>query len=443
MPSRGKRRLDALRPQVLSRGYVPAAPGTPSVRDKVATFRGSAMRICHIIESCGGSGQVVIDLTREGLAAGDDITVIAAPSRAERFFYSALSSMPGLRLLSSPMRREIGGHDLIDAWHLFRCLRSAGPFDVIHAHSSKAGALARICGLFFPQAIKVYTPHAFVTMGPEVSYFYVIIEKILSLFSDAIILVSDFEKEHALNHIGIDKTRVAVIPNGIQTKDFSDRAKVRRELGYEDDEFVLGFVGRLTPQKNPLRLVEAFVLALQQRPDLKLAIAGEGELRVAIEGAIILRGIANQVRFIAGKRGRDIIAGFDGLVCSSDYEGFPIVFLEALAAAVPIVVTPVGGARECVVEGQTGYIADGFSAEALARAMLKLIALDSENRSLMAEVARGRAQLFNIERIAGEIRALYESIAERKKKRRNSWEKFNVASRLEAARHKSYFRRQG
>jgi hypothetical protein len=61
----------------------------------------------------------------------------------------------------------------------------------------------------------------------------------------------------------------------------------------------------------------------------------------------------------------------------------------------------------------------------------------------MAEVARGRAQLFNIERIAGEIRALYESIAERKKKRRNSWEKFNVASRLEAARHKSYFRRQG
>jgi hypothetical protein len=52
---------------------------------------------------------------------------------------------------------------------------------------------------------------------------------------------------------------------------------------------------------NPLRLVEAFVLALQQRPDLKLAIAGEGESRAAIEETIILRGIANQVRFIVGK----------------------------------------------------------------------------------------------------------------------------------------------
>jgi hypothetical protein len=128
------------------------------------------------------------------------------------------------------MRREVGAHDLMDAWRLYRCLRRAGPFHVIHGHSSKAGALARISGQFFPKAIIVYTPHAFVTMAPGVSCFYGAIEKILSLFCDAVIVVSDFEKEHALKCIGIDKRKVAVISNGVQTSGSSDRAATRREL---------------------------------------------------------------------------------------------------------------------------------------------------------------------------------------------------------------------
>jgi glycosyltransferase involved in cell wall biosynthesis len=385
------------------------------------------MRICHIIEAAGGgSGQVVIDLAREGLATGDDLTVIYAPNRAGPFFDKALSSMPGLRLVTTPMRREVGAHDLMDAWRLYRCMRRAGPFHVIHGHSAKAGALARISGLFFPKAIIVYTPHAFITMAPGVSCFYGAIEKILSLFCDAVIVVSDFEKEHALKCIGIDKRKVAVISNGVRTSGFSGRAAARRELGYQDHEFVFGFVGRISPQKNPLRLVEAFVLARQQRPDLKLAIVGEGPLRAAIEKTIIQRGLASQAHFFGGKNGRDIMAGFDGLLCSSDYEGFPIVFLEALAAGVPIVTTPVGGARESVVEGQTGFVADDFSGESLALAMLKLIALDSENRTRLTEQAREHAQLFRIETVAAEMRALYQCVAHETRK----WHKkvSNVAS---------------
>jgi len=201
------------------------------------------MRICHIIETAGGgSGQVVIDLAREGLAAGDALTVIYAPNRADPSFVKALSSMPGLRLVTTPMRREVGAHDLMDAWHLYRCLRRAGPFHVIHGHSAKAGALTRISGLLFPKTAIVYTPHAFITMAPRASCFYVAIEKILSLFCDAVIVGSDFEKKHALECIGIDKRKVAVIFNGVQTSGSSDRAAARRELGYQDHEFVFGFV---------------------------------------------------------------------------------------------------------------------------------------------------------------------------------------------------------
>jgi glycosyltransferase involved in cell wall biosynthesis len=376
------------------------------------------MRICHIIETAGGgSGQVVVDLARECLAAGDDLTVIYAPNRAEPSFVNALSSMPGLRLVTTRMRREVSAHDFMDAWCLYRCLRRTGPFDVIHGHSSKAGALARISGLFFPKAIKVYTPHAFVTMAPQVSCLFGTVEKILSLLCDAVIVASHFEKEHALKRIGINKRKVAVISNGVQMSGFSDRAAARRELGYQNSEFVFGFVGRLSPQKNPLRLIEAFIFARRQRPDLKLAIVGEGPLQAAIEETIVQRGLARHARFFPGKKGRNVVSGFDGLLCSSDYEGFPIVFLEALAASVPIVTTRVGGALESVVEGQTGFVADDFSVESLALAMLKLIALDSENRTRMVKHARAHARQFGIETAAAGTRALYQCVAERKRKR--------------------------
>lgn len=387
------------------------------------------MHICHVIETAGGgSGQVVIGLVLQGLAAGDDMTVIYAQNRAEPSFVRALSSISGLRLVTTPMRREIGAHDLKDVWRLYHCLRRVEPIDIIHGHSSKAGALARLSGLFFPKAKKIYTPHAFITMAPGGLRLYCIIEKILSFCCDAVIVVSELEKEHALKCIGIDKKKVAVISNGLQVRGFSNSVAARQELGFQDNEFVFGYMGRLSPQKNLLRLIEAFVLARRQRPDLKLAVVGEGPLRGRIEETIIERGLANSVRCYSGKIGRDIVAGFDGLVCSSDYEGFPMVFLEALAAGVPIVTTPVGGAREAVVEEQTGFVADDFSVESLALAMLKLSALDYENRTLMAKQARNHAQLFRIETVAAKTRALYQCVADGKKKLHRSKGRLNAAS---------------
>src|ERR1700722_7987378 len=130
------------------------------------------MRICHVLEASGGVGNVVIDLARFGLAAGDDVTVIYAPNRATPNFVKAMASMPGLKPIALSMQRGVGPHDLIDFWKLYRGLRRAGPFDVIHLHSSKAGALGRAAGIFFPRAVKIYTPHAFMTLAPDASPVY-------------------------------------------------------------------------------------------------------------------------------------------------------------------------------------------------------------------------------------------------------------------------------
>src|SRR5450755_4304055 len=107
------------------------------------------MRICHIIESAGGSVQVVVDLLKTNIAAGDDATLIYSPNRLEDRYIPVLEAIKDrVTLIPHSMQRKVGVHDLWDAWKLYRLIKSNGPFDIIHSHSSKAGALARISGLF-------------------------------------------------------------------------------------------------------------------------------------------------------------------------------------------------------------------------------------------------------------------------------------------------------
>lgn len=366
------------------------------------------MRICHVVESAGGgSGQAVIDLARAGLAEGDDVTVVYAPNRAEPSFVRSLTAIDGVRIVETPMRYGISAYDLLDGWRLYHRLRRNGPFDVLHGHSSKAGALVRLTGLALRETLKVYTPHCFVSMDPDRSSVYLHVERMLSWLSDAIIVVSSFERDHAVRRIGIARNKVNFIANGVANDNPTERAAARSALGYRDDEFVLGFVGRLTDQKNPLRLLDAFAIARRGHPSLRLAIVGDGPMRSVTESRAARHRVAEDVRCFGHRPGRALMAGFDALICSSNYEGLPIVFLEALAAGVPIITTPVGGARECVVHGRTGFIAGGLASHHLAQAILQMMKLSDVERSHMSTNCRLHVDRFGGSLVAGATRNLY------------------------------------
>src|SRR4029453_375770 len=126
-----------------------AAPTDATQRGQRSSWRvTSTMRVCHVLESAGGgTGQVVVDLVRAGIAAADEVTVIYAPDRAEASFVESLTRIEGVEVVELPMRRGIGAADVVAAWRLRRHLRRLGPFDVVHGHSSKAGALVRLTGI--------------------------------------------------------------------------------------------------------------------------------------------------------------------------------------------------------------------------------------------------------------------------------------------------------
>jgi glycosyltransferase involved in cell wall biosynthesis len=374
------------------------------------------MRICHVIEAAGGgSGQVVVDLAAAGLAAGDDVTVIYAPQRAEARFVAALSALPRLTVFATPMQRIVCWRDFVDCWRLYLLLRRQKPFDIIHGHSSKGGALARLAGFLLPRAVKIYTPHAFITMSAAASPIYGWLEWILSWFCAAIIVVSDQEKRHAQQRLKIAPSKLHVVLNGIALDYPADRQTARQQMAFAEGAYVVGFVGRLVPQKNLPRLVEAFALIAARQPTARLAIVGAGILQAELEASLQQRNLTAYARLFVRSNARDLMPGFDCLLCSSDYESFGLIFPEALDAGVPIVTTAVGIAEQAVIAEQTGIMTPTFAAPVLAEGVLALARLDADQRTQMRLACKTRARLFDRATMTAATRALYATLRQRRR----------------------------
>jgi glycosyltransferase involved in cell wall biosynthesis len=372
------------------------------------------MRICHVIESSsGGSSQVVIDLLRRGIAAGDDQTLIYSPLRAEPRFIQSLQSLRGqVEIHTLDMQRIVGWRDIVAASRLLRLLRRLGPFDVVNSHSSKAGAIARMAGVLLPGVAQVYTPHAFITMAPGAPRVYALVEWLASWFCDAVVVGSRQELDHARDSLHISSSRLRLIPMGVDLGAPADRAAARRLLEAEESEFVVGFVGRLVAQKNPERLADVFAQVAAEAPNARFRVVGQGLLREELQGHLDRRGLRDRVRLLGGRDSRALMPGFDCLVCTSDYESYGLIFPESLAAGVPLVTPPVGVAQEAVIEGETGFLTS-FDAADIARAVLKLMALDAPTRARMAVRCREHARRFDFAETARRMRALYESVIRR------------------------------
>jgi colanic acid/amylovoran biosynthesis glycosyltransferase len=152
-------------------------------------------------------------------------------------------------------------------------------------------------------------------------------------------------------------------------------------------------VGRLAEQKGQLLLIEAVAQAARLRPGLYLTLVGDGELRGAIEAAVAARGLAGQVTitgWVDEARVRAELARAHALVLPSFAEGLPMVAMEAMAAARPVIATHVAGIPELVVPGETGWLVPAGDVGALAGAIEALAATPPARLSEMGQAGRAR-----------------------------------------------------
>jgi glycosyltransferase involved in cell wall biosynthesis len=266
--------------------------------------------------------------------------------------------------------------------------------DLVHAHEYKtdlvAWLLARRLGV-----VALSTAHGWTGQSARERYVYYPLDKwLLARYARVVAVSSEIRQE--LVRSGADPARVTVILNAIDPALFrhdpAKRPVVRQSLGLADSDVVIGAVGRVERQKRFDLLLEAIAPLAATRPNLRVAIVGDGSLLPEIRALAATLGLANRCLFLGHRQDiADLHHAFDLFVQSSEYEGTPNAVLEAMAMETPLVATDVGGTGELAHAGIHGILIPSRDVGALRNAVSE--ALDDPRAArARAEAARRRIE---------------------------------------------------
>jgi len=381
------------------------------------TGRQRPLRIVLVCEAAGGGvGKHVLDVAESLPSLGFEVLLVHSLRRAEPQFAARLAqhARHGYRVATVDVDRAPGPRDVAGVLQLRRAVREFGGADVLHGHSSKGGALARLARWGCARRV-FYTAHGFYAQAPSlpstVRRLYGLAEHALALATDQVIAVSSVELQIARS-LGIPERKLVVVENGICLRTDADlardRATARAALGLTDAEVAIGFVGRLAPPKTPELAVETFGRVRRSHANARFILVGDGPQAPAVSEALAEQGVAGDTRWMRDAVGRDVLPAVDVLLVTSQYEGFPYVMLEGLDAGCAIVTTPVGGARDCVVHGCNGAIVNEPTPDAFSSAVENFMESPDALRAART-VSRTRAHNFEIERMIDRLATLYRN----------------------------------
>ncbi|HTU91487.1 MAG TPA: GT4 family glycosyltransferase PelF [Gemmataceae bacterium] len=310
------------------------------------------------------------------------------------------------------------GRDWRAAWRLARAVRARG-IEVLHAHQYTPffyAALARLLCWNFPRII--FTEHG--RHYPDVvsTKRRFTNRLFFDRLADAINAVCAFSAGSLSRIDGFSGDRIEVIENGIDIGRYgpaADRAASRRQLGLDPARRYVANIARFHPVKDQATLLRAFREVATARPDVDLLLVGDGRLRPDLEELVRSLQIESRVRFLGVRFDvPDIMRAIDGFALTSVSEAASLTLLEAMASAVPVVVTDVGGNPEMVRHGVEGLLVPRGDAAATAAALLRIL----DNPAASAAMgAAGRARVLERYRLEQTIQSylcLYQRLCRRK-----------------------------
>ena len=397
-------------PVLLRRDSAPGGPARARPGDGVASPDVAwRPRVAMVVESCGGgTGRHVIDLCQGLVRRGCEVHLLFSLGRVESIFLDRLAALDGIHCKPLPMRREIHSSDLTAVRAARRYLKEHGPFDVVHGHSSKGGAIARLAAAG-TGAAAVYTLHGFAATDPTMARWkrtmYLAIELGLSLATARVIAVSPEEKREAVG-VGLGRGRVVFVPNGVGESEMGPRDAARAALGAAEGDLIIGFVGRFVSQKAPHVLLQAMSRVAGAMPRAKLALVGGGPLEQSMRAFARQVGVADRVLWLGERDARELMAGFDVFAIPSAKEGLPYVVLEAMSAGLPVVATDRAGVECLVSTGENGVVVPSGDAEALAGGLVFLLR-DAKKRAECGRASLRRVARFTVDDMVDKTLAVY------------------------------------
>lgn len=237
---------------------------------------------------------------------------------------------------------------------IYQILKQVKP-DIVHCHSSKAGAIGRICAKLLGVKQIYYTPHAYSFMDPNISkkkkYIYMGLEKMLSGITNKVIHVSVGEEKEAIECHVIHPNKSKVIYNGIYEK--IDGLKEFKS----NKQFIIGTVARMDRQKNPMEFIKIAESIISSNSNVIFVYVGDGEKFKEVQNYVKNSTYKNNI-ILTGfhKKPCDVLQTFDLFLTTSLYEGLPYSLIEALMFGLPIIATNVTGNNEVVINEYNGYL---------------------------------------------------------------------------------------
>lgn len=246
--------------------------------------------------------------------------------------------------------------------------------NIIHTHNTGPLLDAVLACLFFRKTTIVHTDHA--RSFPDKKKL-MIAERIASYFVEKIIAVSYETKSNLITYEHIKEKKVDVISNGIETTKYSitiDKQKKLRELGIEGFKKYIGTGVVLTEQKGLIHLIKAAPLIIEKFPETAFLIAGDGPVKKNLISETTKLGISDNFFFL-GMRDDipELLQLFDIYILPSEWEGLPLVILEAMAAGRCILASDVGGIPLAIKNGHNGILFEPKNAKRLAEEAVKLL----------------------------------------------------------------------
>jgi glycosyltransferase involved in cell wall biosynthesis len=379
------------------------------------------MRILHLTPTLGSGGaeRLVVELVKQFHPHAEQQVALLYPVENEQ----ALFFKPELDALEIPLtyldKRPGKLARLPLLWRYAKLLRHFQPH-IIHAHQWHPMDIARAYHRLWRRQALVVTPHNIFLTDERIRQ-----EQRFAKAADRIVVVSKGIEAQYRANIPASRDRLLTIPNGIDTNRFEtgNRSVARAKLSI-DETAILGLVvGRIHPQKNLHVLIEAvnrLVTTQRWRADARIIGVGRVEdRRYADRLAQTLqdKNLTPYIQFVG--ESKDVLAYYhacDFLILPSDYEGLPLVVLEAGGAGRPAVVSVAANPDEAVLDGQTGWVVPTGDVEALANCLERVVNLPPAERDRMGLAARERVQAqFDIRQTAQQYLTLYRELAEQGK----------------------------
>ncbi|NRO91390.1 putative glycosyltransferase EpsD [Lactobacillus helveticus] len=367
-------------------------------------------KICvlHVAEAAGGVERYLETLFKYSKDKVENILVCS-----QNYDYEKFKKLAD-RVIVLKMAHDIEpSSDIKVERTLRRIIKQLKP-DIVYAHSSKAGAFARIADLGLNNKV-IYNPHGWafnMQQSAKKQEMYKWVEKISAHFCDKIVCISDAEKESALREKICKPSKLQVIYNGIDLEEIEKTIPMRRaQLGVPEDAFVVGMVGRLSNQKAPDTFVKAAKLIKEKIPNAFFLMVGDGELRDQVEDLVNQYDLGSSfliTGWVDNPTAYMKIMNVGMLL--SRWEGFGLVLPEYMACGVPIVATDVDAIPNIIENGKTGLLVMDEDYQEAVRFVNKLY-----NKSDLKNKLSGNAKLrvnarFNGNRVRKETKDLYYSL---------------------------------